>query len=783
MINAPAAYHNSMNRVGRNRSYTRVLISLTDVNAQATMSGQVGETDKVQPYSNLSGLLQSAEYKQAYATWEPHKFRLDGTPFLAPGESEADKYQYKFQGLVFAPLSNAEGLFDVEPQLILTWDSYHTIYGITIQFDSILDSIVSDLTIQSYRKGTPIEFHEIQGNDKARIEEVISFTNFDKLVITFKKTLHPYSRVQITYLLMGIGITFTNTELVTTVLTRKANLLAADIPTSTFSFTVDNTDGKFDLDNQDNIINFFQAKQPVTVMYGYEIEYGQEPYWMFGGRYLLTGEPSITDTDIQAEATSILDNMDSDYYKGIYRAEGTTLYDLAVDVFEDAKQYLPVGVELNYYIDSFLKTIKTVAPMPVVKHKECLQYIANAGMCTVSLSREGDILIQSAFIPKSTISDNDHMYYATSEKLLDEVIPEKSVVTWEPNFYTLQPGILLRPAEEDTPEYTGYVSSIVADATGSLAVEDGAKYPEITVVFEANFSAYNFKIFFDTLHNVYPTEIQVLKYTDNELSEEWIERPQGASFKFSKSVTTFNKLVLRFIKMSQPYSRLRITSIDLGNTTDYVMYRKNTMGSPTAEVQQDISSLSLAIPYFILGTEEDTLLSSEYIVSGTQTIHVSYGDAVYNQVATLGGTGIILKQEHYSYASDITIQTQTEQTVTLTVKGYHITKETTQTLFTQVNAIGSPEVIENPLITDRATALRVLQWNKEYILDNKVYVVPFRGDPVIDPLDLIYYQTRLGTQILTRVAECKLTSGQGISGELRLKGVSTDGSKMARTKN
>lgn len=63
---------------------------------------------------------------------------------------------------------------------------------------------------------------------------------------------------------------------------------------------------------------------------------------------------------------------------------------MAVDVFEDA------GIsEDKYWVDPYLKNITVYNPLPMVKHKECLQLIANAGRSVVMQNRDGLILIKS----------------------------------------------------------------------------------------------------------------------------------------------------------------------------------------------------------------------------------------------------------------------------------------------------------------------------------------------------------------------------------------------------
>lgn len=82
-------------------------------------------------------------------------------------------------------------------------------------------------------------------------------------------------------------------------------------------------------------------------------------------------------------ATDRFDNMTGKYHKGTYHPDGISLYALAEDVLTDA------GVDpREYFIDPYLKKVTVQNPIPIVKHTEALQMIANAGRCIMTQDRE-----------------------------------------------------------------------------------------------------------------------------------------------------------------------------------------------------------------------------------------------------------------------------------------------------------------------------------------------------------------------------------------------------------
>ena len=72
------------------------------------------------------------------------------------------------------------------------------------------------------------------------------------------------------------------------------------------------------------------------------------------------------------------------------------------------------------YFDNFLKNTVTHNPLPVTTHAECLQIIANAGRCTLSVDRQNRIHIQLAIRPIIEISSNGSLDFSNLEDILTD---------------------------------------------------------------------------------------------------------------------------------------------------------------------------------------------------------------------------------------------------------------------------------------------------------------------------------------------------------------------------
>ena len=91
--------------------------------------------------------------------------------------------------------------------------------------------------------------------------------------------------------------------------------------------------------------------------------------------------------------------MSDNYFKVTFGTK--SLYDLAEEVLEDAELSALVNPILPWVIDESLKDIYTNAPLPIDTHKNCLQLIANAGMCKFYTDHNGTIRLEKFEIPET----------------------------------------------------------------------------------------------------------------------------------------------------------------------------------------------------------------------------------------------------------------------------------------------------------------------------------------------------------------------------------------------
>lgn len=387
------SYKAHMKEALRNHSYMRVTIGL--INQEAQAGAYVPARENYTYYSSFKMPLDNYEVQELYATCDQDYTAVDGGMYFLPRE-RADAVLN--QGIV-----SEELLGPIEIRFPIEYD----IKGLTIEFGK---AYPVDFVIESDNNTV-----EITGNAGGHFvtEEIFNGATF--LRFTPSVIVNGQSRFRIHKITMGIGIYFDNRKILSATKKEHISPIMEELPTIDFNLTVNNKDRAFDIENAESSVNFLEIGQGITVLYGQELEDGSVE-WLPGATVQLK-EWSADDEQMEFSATDRFDGMDGTYYKGLYRPEGISLYDLAVDVFSDA------GVDYRtYWIDPYLKSVRINNPVPVISHKEALQLIANAGRCILYQDREGIIFLKSSFIPDMVAGSDNETYFSNAGAVLDKTV-------------------------------------------------------------------------------------------------------------------------------------------------------------------------------------------------------------------------------------------------------------------------------------------------------------------------------------------------------------------------
>lgn len=753
MQNASASYKMAMKKPFRNRGYIRARIGIINKEAQKN-AGAKDARNNFAWFSNDKKAFDDWPVEKLYGTSEYNFTRVDGSMYFLPDQDSG--LEIYNNGLVTEKLSgkiyiNFGGLtgFDIK--------------GLTIDFGECFPEqfiIESNSGLKAYT------------NEKTVFitEDVFEGASF--FIITPLKMVNTYGRLRIHQFSCGIYNSFTGKEVKNYTFKDEVSSISEKIPKIDMALTIDNQNLYYSPDNPESALAYLEEGQEVEVSLGYDLTGNGDIEWIEPNVAYLKGW-SANDIDAKFTATDIYNyEMLGEYKKGLYRQGGISLYDLALDVIADAG----ITDERDYFIDPYLKKVIVYNPMPVVKHSEALQIIANAGRCSLITTRKTKIQLKASFIPDSVVSVNNKTDYSNIANLLKDTAKEAYAVSSN-GFSAVDGSMKFMPDNQDDYLENGYVSESVYYQSeeramarrmdfrlGGISEIDEYEYgywvgdmPEITIDFESSWVAFGFLIKF---RSVAPSEFHVITYKNGIQVQDFIIKKPELIYASHDSFEEFDKMIFRFTKGPRN-SRLFVDSILIGDITDYTISRWDDIyGSPNASRQNKIKEISITRSIYResdeeikdLNTDEISLKKgiTEYIVD---LPNASYGFSVHIE-DNINVTAEII--DNSSYYVTIRFDAPGEMVVKYVLKGYeYIVDE--KNLVESYNRNGVMKIWKNPLISTVEQAKDLEEWVASYFLGDVDYQISWRGDPRVDSNDLFYLELKDRDKTLIRSYQNQLT--------------------------
>lgn len=400
--------------------YVEVTLTLTDPDAyedaSAEDNGSIYISDTEQTVSEVDTEIEP------YATLEPNLWVLDGSREIIP---TAD---YGECGFIGDELSDINGNFQKLPTVTVNFSEVHSkvIQGVTITWGEAYGEYAKDFTVTAYNGDTVVATQAITGNTDVKTIVYMDIVDYDRIVVVISKWSSAYHRARIGEILVGVEKVYSKSNLFKFSHTQEVDPISASLPKSEISFSIDNTDDQYNPNNADSLSKYLMERQEIKARYGYKIDNKVE--WIDSGTFYIS-EWDAPQSGLTADFTArdLLEFMTDTYYKGVYNASGTSLYDLAVSVLQDANLPLDDEGVVKWVIDDSLKDIFTVAPLPVDTHANCLQLIANAGGCVLYQDRKGILRME-----KLVTADTDYRIslfnsYAKSDITLSKPLKQVEV--------------------------------------------------------------------------------------------------------------------------------------------------------------------------------------------------------------------------------------------------------------------------------------------------------------------------------------------------------------------
>ena len=357
-----------MSQLFRNRSYVRVQIQNLDKTIASDSHWQ--DTGNHETFSEFDTLNSDSVYGKGYATLELNRWSLDGSWDITSGNIRNDGY-------ISSELSDSTGALAEEVELIRSHEYPHDMSGVTVTFDSRADESPVEATINFYAVDTLVATLDVKEQETCKYTELYPMTGIDRVTIT-PHTLLPYRRFRLEKLLFGVALEYTDENLISLTQSHDVDPICRRLPDERLDFTIIDFEHNYDADNPQGIYQYVLAKTPVSVTYGYELDDGSIE-WLQPDTYLLDSKPSAKNDRVTFSAKGLVNMLTGSYYKSMHG--GKNLYDMAVEVLEDANLDRTETGENPWKIDESLRTMLTTTALPIDTHANCLQRIAHAARC------------------------------------------------------------------------------------------------------------------------------------------------------------------------------------------------------------------------------------------------------------------------------------------------------------------------------------------------------------------------------------------------------------------
>lgn len=732
-------YRESMASPLRERGCMVVTLGLINQEAQANATIDNTSNDFTY-YSDFKSIFHETFGRKKCATLERNFLKVDGSMIFPV----IDDPWWGINPPLEEGLISRELISDRKFELSIRFNtSPLEIKGLTISFG---DNYPTNFDIE----GADGQSIQVRNNDKKIWTTETILHNVTNIKLSFYRMKELNNRLRIEYIKFGLGLVYTNDDILGSSLDTYVSPISEDVPQTDFYVKLKNENNTFNIDNPDSPINYLETMQELDVMYGYELPESKRIEWVRGGR-LYCSKWESGENEITIYAQDIFRNMDKEYIKGEMELYGKTFYALATDIFND------MGIR-DYYIDERLREVISKNPIPRVQHKEALQIIANATRCSLSQSRNGQIRLESNFIPKINVTtvNGEDKYSTTSDVLLDSKKINYALLMRDN--IRLDGSFLFPPRDKRNALRTGYISSSISDGDGKFSTHPILKFSMETIK-----AYYTLKIVFGTTipksFNVtiraYGVDKETFNVKGDEISRETV---------IIRDFKPCDEVVVEFLETEKPYNRITVKDFYLDGATNFVIRKEDMLSYPRMTKQETVKEI--IVPYYTYreNSTKETVISEEVEAHTNETKTFLFDEPLRQYSADLGGSQnnirIVAKGAYY-----LTVEFKTTGKLSLNIYAYKYTKVESQVVKSLSNR-GKTIRWDNPLVSDSQTARELADWLGKYYSTKIEYEYTTRGNPELDVRDIIHQENDFQRNMLVDVHRHCIEFNQSFSGKI-----------------
>lgn len=672
-----------------------------------------------------------------YITFEQDFMQVGGNALILP---ESD---FLRNGYVSSVVTDGLGKFTQIPTLEFEFISVKDFVGMTYEFAK---AYPTEIRVTYYLDGVQKGQFISTPTGLEFVDEDNHIPDCNSVRFEFLGMSEPYRRLRISKMLFGLEKIFNTGDILSTDHTASVDPISSSLPYEKLIMKVTNYDKDFNPDNPHGMWEYFTNGQPLRVRYGTTVDGKTE--WVDAAYLYISDAPKVDGKSATFTASDALSFLTNIYNRGLWRDEGISLYDLAIDVLHDA------GVT-SYSIPTYLRNIITYAPLPIATHRECLQLIANAGRCVLYTGVDGEIVMRLQLNADVSISDNGHYKWSSLQGIYNGG-SKVDYITFEPNKWRVGTSNLFVSTENsDEYKHTGFISEEQSDAKGKFV-----NPPTLYVAYSLPVSSYQFSIGFDSVNETCASDFNLIFTHGDELVKRVEVRGNTETmYTLNEEVIDYTLITIEMLATARPYHRVRVESINEGKVTDFYLDFATAMQSPQVIKSEELKCVDVTVhSYHIAAQPTEIYKSTDVSIGGEKEIQVNYD--LSTDVSAAVSRGEIISATYYAGTAFLLIRA--EDTVDIVVTGKTLVDKQS-IITTTVNRNGEPCPLNNPLVTDVVWAKDLGEWVANYLKCRNSYETSFRQDFRLDINDIIYVQSDFEENIPARITKLqyKLPGQQG----------------------
>lgn len=380
-------------------------ITETDVQKTATSTGENQAT-----FSDVDVVAgnRSVTVTPKYATLEHNLWSLDGSRSFLP---------------TVAPYPNA-GYVSADStigKVTLTTSQVRrvAIAGITIIWSSEFGEYATRFRVTARNGTTVVATTTVENNTSTKSYVYMEMNNYNNVVVEVLEWSLPNRRFRVERIYLGHILTFTKNELISYTHEQSGNLNSAELPKNSITFSVDNTDGRWNPNNPNGLERYLSERQRVTVRYGMDVNGTIE--WIKAGTFFLS-EWRAPSNGLEASfvARDILEFL---MYEKISGYEEVALLDMLEYAYALGS---PEIANTQMVIDPIVERYEGNIPEGHTR-AEVIQMIANAACCIIRFDREGVLHVERLNETPSGYVISAAMSYSHPETTLTKPMKDVTV--------------------------------------------------------------------------------------------------------------------------------------------------------------------------------------------------------------------------------------------------------------------------------------------------------------------------------------------------------------------